>query len=166
MIKNVRSIFILLLATSVFSVSYRGKDSHIEGISIGDIAPSFTLQENGQEVNLKELQGKMVLLSFWAGYDATSRLRNATVCHAVRNRANRIKIVSVSFDDYQSVFEEIIKTDRISSEENCYVDRFDRTSELYKAYQLERGFRNYLLNERGEIMAKDITPAQLQAYLN
>ena len=51
MIKNVRLIFILLLATSIFSVSFIGIDSHVEGLSVGDKAPYFTLHEdNGHDI--------------------------------------------------------------------------------------------------------------------
>ncbi|MCE2615465.1 MAG: TlpA family protein disulfide reductase [Phocaeicola sp.] len=166
MIKNVRLIFILLLATSIFSVSFIGIDSHVEGLSVGDKAPYFTLHEdNGHDMNLKMLQGNLVLVSFWASYDASSRIQNATLSHVIGKAANRIKMVSVSFDDYESIFKEAIKQDNISSE-NCYLVRIDRSSELYKTYKIRKGFRNYLLNERGEIVAKDITPSQLKAYFN
>ena len=114
---------------------------------------------------LKMLQGNLVLVSFWASYDASSRIQNATLSHVIGKAANRIKMVSVSFDDYESIFKEAIKQDNISSE-NCCLVRIDRSSELYKTYKIGKGFRNYLLNEKGEIVAKDITPSQLKAYFN
>ena len=166
MIKNVRLIFILLLATSIFSVSFIGMDSHVEGLSVGDKAPNFTLYENkGHDMNLKMLQGNWILISFWASYDASSRIQNATLNHVVGEVGNRVKMVSVSFDYYESIFNEVIKQYEISSE-NCYLARVDRSSELYKTYKIGKGFRNYLLNEKGEIVAKDITSSQLKAYFN
>jgi peroxiredoxin len=166
MIKNVRLIFILLLATSIFSVSFIGIDAHVEGLSVGDKAPYLTLHDdNGHDMNLKMLQGNLVLISFWASYDASSRMQNATLSHVVGEATNGVKMVSVSFDDYESIYKEAIRRDKISSE-NCYIARVDRSSELYKTYKIGKGFRNYLLNEKGEIVAKDITPSQLKAYFN
>ena len=62
------------------------------------------------QTELSDLKGKYVLLSFWASYDAQSRMQNASLSNALRSTArnNNVKMVSVSFDEYQSIFEETI----------------------------------------------------------
>jgi hypothetical protein len=40
------------------------------------------------------------------------------------------------------------------------------SSDLYQTYRLKRGFKNFLLDENGVIVAKDITVSELSSYLN
>jgi len=74
-------------------------------------------------------------------------------------------MVSVSFDEYKSIFHETIKKDRITTT-NCFVELEGENSELYQTYRLHKGFKNYLLDENGVIIAKDINVKQLSSYLN
>lgn len=164
MIKNVSGIFVVLTIISFISFSFVGKDTPTEGLNIGDRAPEFTICGEKQLVDLKDLRGKYVLLSFWASYDAPSRLQNATLNHAAK-KAGNVEMVSVSFDDYKSIFTESIKKDQISTT-NCFVEVKGENSEIYKSYRLNRGFKNYLLDENGVIIAKNINAKQLSSYLN
>lgn len=164
MIKNVSDFFVVFFIVSFISLSFVGKDTPTEGLTIGDKAPEFKICGEKQLIELKDLKGKYVLLSFWASYDANSRMRNATLSHVANQMAN-VEMVSVSFDDYKSIFNETVKKDRISIT-NCFVDLNGEDSEIYRTYRLHKGFKNYLLNEEGVIIAKDITAKQLSSYLN
>lgn len=164
MIKNVRSIFVVLVTLSFLFFSFVGKDTPTEGLTIGDKAPEFKICGEKQLVDLKDLKGKYVLLSFWASYDANSRMKNATLSHAI-SKINNVEMVSVSFDSYKSIFNEAIKKDRISTS-NCFVELNGENSEIYQTYRLHKGFKNYLLDENGVIIAKDIHVKELSSYLN
>ncbi len=164
MIRNVSGIFVVLILISFISFSFVGKDTPTEGLSIGDKAPEFNICGEKQLINLKELRGKYVLLSFWASYDASSRMQNATLSHAIKKNGN-VEMVSVSFDEYKSIFTETIKQDQISTSK-CFVDVKGQESNLYKTYRLQKGFKNYLLDENGVIIAKDIKASELSSYLN
>ena len=164
MIKNVSGIFVVLVMISFISFSFVGKDTPTEGLTIGDKAPEFKICGDKQLVDLKDMKGKYVLLSFWASYDADSRLKNATLNHAA-SKAENVEMVSVSFDDYKSVFNETIKKDRITTP-NCFVELAGKESDIYKSYRLHRGFKNYLLDENGVIIAKNINASELSSYLN
>ena len=74
-------------------------------------------------------------------------------------------MVSVSFDDYKSVFNSTIRKDKISTS-NCFVETEGENSELYQTYRLHKGFKNYRLDRNGVIIAKDINANQLASYLN
>ena len=103
---------------------------------------------------------------FWASYDAQSRMQNASLSNALRSTArNNVKMVSVSFDEYQSIFEETIRKDQIVTP-TCFVETKGEYSGLFKKYRLGRGFTNYLLDDNGVIIAKNISAAELSAYLN
>lgn len=164
MIKNVKWIFVALLTVPFIFYSFVGKNTPTEGLTIGDKAPSFKISSEKQLVDLKDLKGKYVLISFWASYDAHSRMQNATLSHAT-SKSNKVEMVSVSFDNYKSVFTETIKKDRISTA-NCFVELEGEDSEIYQTYRLHKGFKNYLLDANGVIIAKNINIKQLSSYLN
>jgi peroxiredoxin len=163
MFKSVSGIFVVLVI-SFISFSFVGKDTPTEGLTIGDKAPEFKICGEKQLVNLKDLRGKYVLLSFWASYDADSRMNNATLNHAI-SKADNVEMVSVSFDSYKSIFNETIKKDRISTS-NCFVELAGVNSDIYNTYRLHKGFKNYLLDEKGVIIAKNINVSELSSYIN
>ena len=163
MIKNVKWIFVVLIISSLISFSFVGKDTPTEGLTIGDKAPTFTICGEKQLIDLKDLRGKYVLLSFWASYDAPSRVQNATLNHAIE-QADNVEMVSVSFDEYQSIFKETVRKDQIVTP-TCFVETEGEDSGLFKKYRLNRGFTNYLLDGNGVIIAKNISAADLSAYV-
>lgn len=161
--RHVKWIFVVLVISSL--TSFIGKDKPTGGLNVGDIAPNFSIQSmsSEQSSDLASLRGKYVLLNFWASYDAPSRMQNATLSH-VASKNDKVEMVSVSFDDYKSIFNETIKKDKITTP-NCFVETEGEQSELYQTYRLHKGFKNYLLDENGIIIAKDINAKQLAAYL-
>ena len=165
--RHVKWIFVVLLICSL--TAFVEKDKPTGGLSEGDVAPDFKIESasNGQPAfKLGNLKGKYVLLSFWASYDAQSRMQNASLSNALRSTArNNVKMVSVSFDEYQSIFEETIRKDQIVTP-TCFVETKGEYSGLFKKYRLGRGFTNYLLDDNGVIIAKNISAAELSAYLN
>ena len=165
--KYVKWIFVVLLICSL--TAFVEKDKPTGGLSEGDVAPDFKIESTSEEqpaFKLGNLKGKYVLLRFWASYDAQSRMQNASLSNALRSTArNNVKMVSVSFDEYQSIFEETIRTDQIVTP-TCFVETKGEYSGLFKKYRLGRGFTNYLLDDNGVIIAKNISAAELSAYLN
>ncbi len=166
--KYVKWIFVVLLIGSL--TSFVEKDKPTGGLNVGDIAPDFKIQSmsTGQPLaELSDMKGKYVLLSFWASYDAHSRMQNASLSNVLRSasRNENVEMVSVSFDEYQSIFKETVRKDQIVTP-TCFVETEGESSGLFKKYRLNRGFTNYLLDENGVIIAKNISAAELSAYLN
>ena len=166
--KYVKWIFVVLLIGSL--TSFVEKDKPTGGLNVGDIAPDFKIQSMsaGQPLaELSDIKGKYVLLSFWASYDAHSRMQNASLSNVLRSasRNENVEMVSVSFDEYQSIFKETVRKDQIVTP-TCFVETKGESSGLFKKYRLGRGFTNYLLDENGVIIAKNISAAELSAYLN
>lgn len=167
--KYVKWIFVVLLISSL--ISFVEKDKPTGGLNVGDIAPDFKIEsmyaEQQQSAELSDMRGKYVLLSFWASYDGHSRMQNASLSNVLRSasRNNNVEMVSVSFDDYRSIFEETIRKDQIVTP-TCFVETKGESSGLFKKYRLNRGFSNYLLDDNGVIIAKNISAAELSAYLN
>ena len=166
--KYVKWIFVVLLIGSL--TSFVEKDKPTGGLNVGDIATDFKIQSMsaGQPLaELSDMKGKYVLLSFWASYDAHSRMQNASLSNVLRSasRNDNVEMVSVSFDEYQSIFKETVRKDQIVTP-TCFVETKGESSGLFKKYRLGRGFTNYLLDENGVIIAKNISAAELSAYLN
>ena len=166
--KYVKWIFVVLLIGSL--TSFVEKDKPTGGLNVGDIAPDFKFQSMsaGQPLaELSDMKGKYVLLSFWASYDAHSRMQNASLSNVLRSasRNENVEMVSVSFDEYQSIFKETVRKDQIVTP-TCFVETKGESSGLFKKYRLGRGFTNYLLDDNGVIIAKNISAAELSAYLN
>ena len=164
--RHVKWIFVVLLISSL--TSFVEKDKPTGGLNVGDVAPDFRIETTSDvqhNLDLTDLKGKYVLLSFWASYDAQSRMQNASLSNALRSTSQDVEMVSVSFDEYQSVFKETIRKDQIVTP-TCLVETKGESSGLFKKYRLNRGFTNYLLDGNGVIIAKNISAAELSAYAN
>ena len=164
--RHVKWIFVVLLISSL--TSFVEKDKPTGGLNVGDVAPDFRIETTSDvqhNLDLTDLKGKYVLLSFWASYDAQSRMQNASLSNALRSTSQDVEMVSVSFDEYQSVFKETIRKDQIVTP-TCFVETKGESSGLFKKYRLNRGFTNYLLDGNGVNIAKNISAAELSAYAN
>ncbi len=162
--RHVKWIFVVLLISSL--TSFVEKDKPTGGLSEGDVAPDFRIETTSDvqhNLDLTDLKGKYVLLSFWASYDAQSRMQNVSLSNVLRSSRN-VEMVSVSFDEYQSIFKETVRKDQIVTP-TCFVETEGEDSGLFKKYRLNRGFTNYLLDGNGVIIAKNISAADLSAYV-
>ncbi|MCD8292929.1 MAG: TlpA family protein disulfide reductase [Prevotellaceae bacterium] len=162
----IKWIFIALII-GIFT-SFISKNKPTGGLAIGNEAPDFHLRsymDGYADITLSSLKGKYVLLSFWAGYDASSRMLNANLNNVLRAAStDDVALVSVSFDEYASIFQEAVRGDSLAPHAT-FVDTRGASSKLFKTYRLGQGFTNYLLDADGVIVAKNITPAQLSAFL-
>lgn len=161
--KYVKWIFVVLVVCSLVSFVDKGRVGN--GWSVGDKAPDFSVVSgDGEQLQLRSLRGGYVLLSFWASYDAASRVQNLLLCRAMAKLPGRVKMVSVSFDEYKSVFDATVREDKIGKYAG-FVEVNGESSSLFKKYRLDRGFNSYLLDEEGVIVAKNLTAEKLADLL-
>ncbi|NDW09108.1 thioredoxin-like domain-containing protein [Dysgonomonas sp. 520] len=158
--------YFLLGGIFLLGSSYTTRTSEIsEGISPGNLIPNLKIENNlGQKIDLHQLKGVKVLVNFWAAYDAESRMRNIQLWNTLKGENEQIVLISVSFDESKSVFEKTLLVDGIDSEYQ-FLDTKGSESEIYKRHRLEKGFRNYLIDENGVIIAKDVTVENLKTLL-
>ena len=166
--RHVKWIFVVLLASSLTSFIEKGKSTG--GLNVGDVAPDFDIEptlknSNDAKFTLSNLKGKYVLLSFWASYDAQSRMQNTQLSNVLKlTNPRNIEMVSISFDEFSSIYKETVKMDEIETP-NCFLITDGEESTLYDRYKINRGFKNYLLDESGVILAKNISATELPTYL-
>lgn len=164
MIKNVKWFFVVLVFSSFISFSFEEERIPTEKLTVGDKAPELVLCNEAQPLDLRAGNGKYTLLSFWASYDATSRVKNAALSKEVQENT-RVKMISVSFDHYASVYRQAVEQDALRLPES-YVETEGANSDVFQAYGLENGFGNYLLDDKGVIVAKNLSAEELSSYLN
>ena len=163
MIKSVKGVFVVLVFSSFLSLSFEKESVSAERLVPGDQAPELVLCNQVQPLSLHDAAGRYTLLSFWASYDAVSRAQNAAWSH-LAGQDDRVKMISVSFDRYVSVCRASIRQDGLS-EEDCHIETEGAGSAVFQAYHLEQGFKNYLLDCEGKVVAMNITPKELDSYL-
>lgn len=163
--KNVKWIFVVLLTSSLTSFV----DKTTGGLKEGDVAPDFKIEptstsSENSEFALSQMRGKPVLLTFWASYDPQSRIQNIELSRALENLSPGVEMVSISFDEYNSIFKETIRMDQINLS-NAYLVTEGDESNLFKTYKLNQGFKSFLLDADGVILSDNVTAAQLPTLL-
>lgn len=165
MVKSVKGVFVVLVISSLISLSFDRKMSMPNELVVGEKAPEAVLCNGKQPLNLSPSKHDgYTLLSFWASYDAASRAMNTSLRHIAENDA-RIRMVSVSFDHYESVYRASMMQDG-NQDCNSYRETDGENSEIYKSYGLKNGFTNYLIDNKGVIVAINITPDRLSDFLD
>ncbi len=153
---------VLVASVAVLMMSAGSKETRsTEGINPGDLAPRIKFLENSNQFNFQNQPEQCTLLNFWAAYDAESRARNVRMSNEVaRSYAGEIAVVSVSLDQNQSIFEETVRIDKLEWATQLQ-EPMGSASEIYRKYKLNRGFSNFLIDNKGVIIARDVNPEKL-----
>ena len=142
---------IVLFAVLVISVSaYSGR---VYEAAEGYKAPLFKVEKSDTLVSLADLRGRYVLVNFWASTDAQSRLR-ANDYDALGDYypGERFCHLSVNFDRSERLFREIVRRDNLMAETQFHVQG-DDAAEIIDAYRLDKGYRSFLIDPDGMIVA-------------
>ncbi len=114
----------------------------------------------------------LIWINFWAAYDAVSRDENVQFSTVIKRvgesystKNQSFKSISISMDKFESIFEEVIKQDNLNfSQVHRESEGFQ--SEFAKKLKLNNRFGNFLLDAKGKVIAKDLTPEELEKILS
>lgn len=157
----------------IVSVAFVGLSSNTtrtsrlsEGIYPGNLFPDIKNLENvsGASIDLSDLRGKKVLVNFWAAYDATSHRDNVLFSNLIEEKNYPVQMVSVSLDESESVFSKTIAMDKVDGMFQ-FRAQGDLAKDLLNRYQLQRGFKNYLIDENGVVLGMNLTSENLDQLL-
>ncbi|MDR3252605.1 MAG: thioredoxin family protein [Tannerella sp.] len=131
-----------------------------EGFRKGDLAPGIALAGGATFANDS---GQYTLVHFWATYDAYSRMQNVRLWNS-RKRNDQVKIISVSLDENESVFRETLRTDGLEAAGQIQ-EKQGAHSATFRKYGLKRGLKNFLIDDRGVIVAVNVAHDRLQEQI-
>jgi hypothetical protein len=158
--------YVLIATVTLLTMSAATKDVRlVEGLSPGDLAPGIESLGNERDFNFRNHSGRYILLNFWAAYDAESRIRNIRLANEVgKLGSEKILFRSVSLDEKESIFSETVRIDKLNEATQFHAGQSKRSA-LYGKYNLKKGFKNYLINDEGVIIATNLTPDELTNVL-
>lgn len=164
--KYVKYLVVMSITLFSLSSSTTTTSSLSEGIYPGNLLPDIKNAENisGTSMNLSDLRGQKVLLNFWAAYDAESHKDNVLLSNLIEKNGYDVQMISMSFDKSQAVFEKTIAIDNVDNTHQFMVSE-NNQKDLISRYKLEKGFKNYLLDENGVVMATNVSTDDLDRLL-
>lgn len=127
------------------------------GLGIGNKAPEIRLPNwNGDTIALSSLQGKYILLDFWASWCPPCRQENPSIVAAYNQYKNKgFDIYSVSLDQSVKPWKNAIEKDQLTWQSHVS-DLKGWASSAAQLYQVESIPTSYLLDKNGVIIAKNL----------
>ncbi|MGQ1785954.1 MULTISPECIES: redoxin domain-containing protein [unclassified Saccharicrinis] len=126
-----------------------------EGKTLASVPDIEEENLNGKKIKLSSLNGKMVLLSFWASWDAKSRMENKRLLKIYNKyKPKGFEVYQVSLDKSKLLWEAAVEQDKlpwINVSDLKYTSSYP--ARLYNVRQLPA---NYLISKEGEIIGKDL----------
>ncbi|MBR8534832.1 TlpA family protein disulfide reductase [Carboxylicivirga sediminis] len=165
----------LILATvtvGLFFLSFmHDSETTVVGLEEGDKAPVFqTEQIDGTPFNLENLKGKMVLLNFWASYDAQSRMNNYYLSSLYETykqesfyKGEEFVVVSISLDRFKAPLNLAIEQDETSA--FLHICDYQGTNgSISTMYNINEPV-NILIDGEGRIVNKDAEYSKIEKSL-
>jgi peroxiredoxin len=149
-----------LVLVSVGFLSLNIDDKAAEpGLTIGKKAPEIrSTLLNGSYFNLEDMKGKMILIDFWASYDAESRIENHQKNSLIDHYGDKhflngkgFEIVSISLDRFKTPLVRAIEADQLNYPLHI-CDYKGKESKIVQSYQANAQ-KKYLIDGDGRIVA-------------
>lgn len=156
-----KKTLLMTLSACLFLVLLAAYGSNPSDDRVGYLAPNFALKNGDKGIELQQMKGRYVLLTFWTSSDAESRIANLQYDRAVRN-INGLEHVSVNFDRSEGIYRGIVKNDGLDMASQFYGGNEMR---LYSRYGLSRGMKSLLLDSSGVIVAENPLPNELNRFM-
>lgn len=143
--------------------------ARMENVEIGKIAPDFEMNDiNGNMNKLSESYQKVnyLLLDFWAATCGPCRKENLYIRKAYDKFHHKgFDVFGVSTDTEKELWLKAIEKDGLIWTNTCNLKKWNDNG-LVKTYALRQVSANFLLDNSGKIIAKDLRGADLEAKLN
>jgi len=124
--------------------------------------PNITIKNTqGKEVSLNSLDGKFIVLSFWASQDLNSRKQNVTLKKLYKKYKTRgLEIYQVSVDQDEKLWKAAIKEDGLNWINVC--DLENGSGLAVRNFNVQQIPGNYLISKEGDIVGKNLYGLSLE----
>ena len=125
-------------------------------LRIGEKVPEISLPDTkGNPAKLSSLDGKVVLIDFWASWCAPCRAANPYVQKLYKKYKDKgFEVFAVSLDVKQDVWLKAIKKDRLTYTQVIDIEGWK--SKVAETYFVDALPTNFLLDKNGKIVAINI----------
>lgn len=160
--------FIIGALTMAFTV-----ENDMGYLGIGDPAPDIVLKNHkGSKKKLSQYQGKVVLVQFWASWCLPCRQFSDDWVNVYKKYkkskfqdAKGFEIYSISLDKKKKAWKKATKKDGLPWKANT-IDKKGWDSDYAFIYGVNSLPADFLLDADGNIIAKNLTPYQLDRLLS
>lgn len=135
--------------------------THLEQISVGAIAPNFTVMTPaGDTISLHSIPGKVKLVDFWASWCAPCRKENPNLVKLYEEYHSKgFEVFSVSLDTDKTAWEKAITEDKLPWKQGSELLQVPQVAITYAIKAIPH---TILLDEHNRIIAKDIRGKELR----
>lgn len=135
-------------------------------LAVGKAAPDFELKSpTGESIALSSLQGKVVLLDFWASWCKPCRIENPNLVRTYEKYKDEgFTVYSVSLDKNLNKWVDAIKQDNLSWDYHGSNLAFWNCP-VAKKYNVNSIPQTFLIDENGVIIAKNLRGVALEQKL-
>ncbi|MGG6431955.1 TlpA family protein disulfide reductase [Anoxybacillus sp. D401a] len=156
-------IFIFIFTPVMSNMDKEGKKSTLQqskmdiGVHVGEIAPDFELTTlEGESVRLSHLQGKKVVLNFWASWCPPCRAEMPEMQRFHEQYGQHVAIVAVNLTNKEKSRDAV---ETFVHEKGVTFDIvLDEQGTVGKMYQVITIPTSYVIDEKGVIRSKHVGP--------
>ncbi len=160
------------ITVGLFFLSFiNDNQTAIVGLEEGNKAPVFQTELiDGTPFDIEDHTGKMVLLNFWASYDAQSRMNNhhlneiySTYQKQAFLKGKELVVVSISLDRFKAPLYLAIEQDETMNFMHI-CDLMGANGHISKMYNIKKPV-NILIDGEGRIVNKDVKYSKIEKSL-